>query len=112
MVYKTTYNLVSTLASSFLIGSSLFLQVWRTRTTIISQMSSKFGRIRPQTVELAALERLKKNSHTLIMGKNFVSTLEPLFLIGLNIFISLHKYNIQYMKTYMMTRIRTKANSL
>ena len=33
-------------------------------------------------------------------------------VFGLNIFISLYKYNIQYMKTYMMKRIRTKANSL
>ena len=55
---KTTYNFVSTLASSFLIGSSSFLQVWR--TTIISRMNSKFGRIRPRTAELAVLERLKK----------------------------------------------------
>ena len=31
-------------------------------------MSSKFGRIRPRTTELAALERMKK-SHILIMGK-------------------------------------------
>ena len=31
-------------------------------------MSSKFGRIRPQTKELAALERMKK-THSLIMGK-------------------------------------------
>ena len=56
---KTTYNLVSTLASSFLIGSSSFLHVWR--TTIISRTSSKFGRIQPGTAELAALEHLKKN---------------------------------------------------
>ena len=55
---KNTYNLVNTLASSFLIGSSSFLQVWR--TTIIYRTSLKFGRIRPQTAELAALERLKK----------------------------------------------------
>ena len=31
-------------------------------------MSSKFGRIGPQTKELAALERMKK-THRLIMGK-------------------------------------------
>ena len=34
---------MTTLAPSFLIGSSLFLQV--TRTTIISRMGSKFGKI-------------------------------------------------------------------
>ena len=37
---KKTYKLVSTLAPSFLFGSSLSLQV--TRKTIQSQMSSKF----------------------------------------------------------------------
>ena len=56
---KSKYKLVSTLAPSFLIGSSSFLQVTRT-TSIKSRMSSKFGTIRPHTAELAALERLKK----------------------------------------------------
>ena len=41
-----------------LIGSSLFLQV--TRTTIKSQMSLKFGQIRPWTAQLAALDQLNK----------------------------------------------------
>ena len=49
---------MTTLAPSFLIGS-LFLQV--TTTTIISQMGSKFGKIGPETYELAALERLEKS---------------------------------------------------
>ena len=49
---------VSTLAPSFLIGSSSYLQV--TRPSIISQTSSNFGQNRPRTAELAALERLKK----------------------------------------------------
>ena len=70
---------MTTLAPSFLICSSLFLQV--TRTTIKSRMGSKFGRIRVMelflqitikvwmglnfgkisslTLELAALERQK-----------------------------------------------------
>ena len=52
-------NLVTTLAPSFFICSSLFLQV--TRTTIKSRMGSKFGRIRSGTYELAALERLEKS---------------------------------------------------
>ena len=51
---------VTTLAPSFLICSSLFLQV--TRTTIKSRTGSKFGRIRRGTYELAALERRKKNN--------------------------------------------------
>ena len=52
-------NVVSTLAPSFLIGSSSYLQV--TRTSIISQTSSKFGQIGPRNAELAALERLEKS---------------------------------------------------
>ena len=57
-----------TLAPSFLIRSSSFLQV--TRTTIISQTSWKFSQIGPRTgsAELAALERLE-NPHSLIMEK-------------------------------------------
>ena len=51
-------NVVTTLASSFLIGSS-FLQA--TSKPIISQMGSKFGRIRPGTYELPALEHLEKS---------------------------------------------------
>ena len=50
---------MTALAASFLIGSSLFLQVMR--TTIKSQMGSKFGKIRPGTVELVANERLEKS---------------------------------------------------
>ena len=50
---------MTTLAPSFLIGSSLFLQVMR--TTIKSRMGSKLGSIRQRTYELAALERLEKS---------------------------------------------------
>ena len=50
---------MTTLAPSFLIGSSLFLQV--TRKNIKSRMGSKFGKIGPGTYELAALERLEKS---------------------------------------------------
>ena len=57
---------MTTLAPSFLIGSSLFLQVMR--TTIISRMGPKIGKIGPGTYELAALECLK-NPHKLIMGE-------------------------------------------
>ena len=49
----TTYDVVNTLAPSFLIGSS-FLQV--TRITIKSRMSLKFGQIQSWTTELAALD--------------------------------------------------------
>ena len=42
-----------------------------------SRTSSKFGQIPPLTAELAALGRLKKNLHRLIMGK----MMSPLFLL-------------------------------
>ena len=54
---RLLYNVVTTLAPSFLIGSSSYLQV--TRTSITSRTSSKFGQIGPRTAELAALERLE-----------------------------------------------------
>ena len=50
---------MTTLATSFLIGSSLFLQV--TRTIIKYRMGLNFGKIGPGTYELAALERLEKS---------------------------------------------------
>ena len=56
---KTRQGKHYTLAPSFLIGSSSYLQV--TRTSITSRTSSKFGQIGPRTVELAALERLEKS---------------------------------------------------
>ena len=56
---KLLYNVVTTLAPSFLIGSSSYLQV--TRTSITSRKSSKFGQIGPRTAGLAALERLEKS---------------------------------------------------
>ena len=52
------YNVMTTLAPSFLIGSSSYWQVMR--TSIRSRTSSKFGQIGPRTAELAALERLEK----------------------------------------------------
>ena len=54
------YNVVNTLAPSLLIGS-FFLLLQVMRTTIISRTSSKFGKIRPRTAELAALERREKS---------------------------------------------------
>ena len=56
---KNHDNVMTTLAPSFLIGYSSFLQV--TRITIKSGMGSKLDRIRSGTYELPALERLKKS---------------------------------------------------
>ena len=49
---------MTTLAPSFLIGSSLYLEV--INATIKSWMGLKFGKIRQGTEELVALERLEK----------------------------------------------------
>ena len=67
---------MTTLAPSFLIGSSSYLQV--TETSITSRTSSKFGQIGPRTAELAALERLEKSPYT-YNGRNLVNTLAPSF---------------------------------
>ena len=56
---KLTYIVVNTLAPSFLIGSSSYLQVMR--TSITSRTSSKFSQIGLRTAELAALGRLEKS---------------------------------------------------
>ena len=50
---------MTTLAPSFFIGSSIYLQV--TRTTIPSWIGSNIGKIRPGIYNLAALERLEKS---------------------------------------------------
>ena len=50
---------MNTLAPSFLIGSSSYLQV--ARISITSRTSLKFGQIGPRTAELAALEGLEKS---------------------------------------------------
>ena len=75
---KLMLNVVNTLAPSFFIRSSSFLQV--TRTTIKSWTSSKFDQIRPWNAELPALERLEKSPYT-YNGRNLVNTLAPSFLI-------------------------------
>ena len=54
---KSIYNVVTTLAPSFLSGSSSLTQVMK--TCIKALMSSNFGLTPPLTKELAALERLK-----------------------------------------------------
>ena len=92
MSEKTSYNLVSTLAPSFLIGSSSYLQV--TRTSLISGTSSNFSQIRPRTAELAALEPLKKFPLT-YNRENLGSNLAPLFLIGSSSFLQVMRTTIK-----------------
>ena len=76
-------NVVTTLAPSFLIGSS-FLQA--TRKPIISRMGLKFSRIRPGTYELPALEHLEKSLKT-YNGRNVVTTLVLSILNGSSSFL-------------------------
>ena len=64
------------------------------RTTIISRTSSKLGKIRLRTVELAALEQLKNFPKT-YNGENLVSTLEPLYLIGSFSFLQVTRTTIK-----------------
>ena len=75
---------MTTLAPSFLIGSSLILHV--TRATIKSWMGSKFGKTRPGTAELAVLERLEKSPKT-YNGINVVTTLVSSFFDGSSSFL-------------------------
>ena len=91
-VRKTSYNLVSTLAPSFLIGSSSYLQV--TRTSIISRSSSNFNQIQPRTAELAAHERMKKFPWT-YNGENLVDNLALSFLIGSSSFLLVMRTTIK-----------------
>ena len=82
---KLMYNVVTTLAPIFLIGSSSYWQI--TRTSITSRTSSKFGQIGPRTAELAAIERLKKNPHRLMEkscehSNSFIIDLINLILAG------------------------------
>ena len=82
---------MNTLAPSFLIGSSLFSQV--TRTTIKSEFGLKFGRIRPATYELAALERLEKSPKT-YDERYVVTTLLPSFSYGSSSFLQVTRPTI------------------
>ena len=73
------------LVPSFLIRSSSFLQV--TRTAIKAWMSLNLGGISPLTVELAAVERLKKTY-------KLVSTIAPSFLFGSSSFLQVTRETI------------------
>ena len=81
---KLMYNVVNTITPTFSIGSSSFLQA--TTTTIKSQTSSKFVRIRLWTAELAGLKRQEK-SPLAYNGRNIVNTLASSSLIGSTSFL-------------------------
>ena len=83
---------MATLAPSFLIGSSPFLQV--ARTTIKAGISSNFNQIRLLTVDLVVLERLKKIPRDLLW-ENVVTTLVTSFLIGSSSFLQITRTTIK-----------------
>ena len=97
---------MTTLAPSFLIGFSSYLQV--TRTSITSRTSSKIGQIGPWTAELAALERLEKYQWT-FNGRNVVNTLAPSFLIGSSSFLQVSR---TCMKAWMSSNFSKFAREL
>ena len=89
---KSMYNVVHTLAPSFLKESFSFMQV--RRATIISWTNSKYSTIRPHFGEKDALERLKKIPLT-YNGENLVSILEPLYLTGSFSFLQVTRATIK-----------------
>ena len=78
------YNVVSIQAPSFLIGSYSFLRV--TKTAIKAWMGLKLSKIERGSMELAALECLKKSPYT-CNESNVVSTLMLSFLDGSSSFL-------------------------
>ena len=86
------YNVVSSLAPSFLIGSYSFLHL--TRTVIKASVGLKFGNIGPGSTELAALDCLK-NSPWTYNGRNVVSTLVFSFLNGSSPFLQVTRTAIK-----------------
>ena len=83
---------MNALASTFLIGSSSFLQA--TKTNIKALMSLNFFRIRPMTYELAALEHLEKSPLT-YNERNVVTTLVLLILNGPSLFLQIRRITIK-----------------
>ena len=85
-------NVVTALASTFLIGSSSCFHL--TRTNIKAWMSFKFCRIRPRTYELAALEHLE-NSPKTCYRRNVVTTLVLSILNGSSLFLQIRRATIK-----------------
>ena len=102
-------NVVTTLAPSFLIGSSSFLQA--TRTPIKSQMGLKFGKIRSGSYELPALERLKKSPYT-YNGGNVVTSLVLLISNGSSSFLQVRRSNIKACMGFNFGKIPSLTSEL
>ena len=89
---------MTSLALSISKGSFSFLQV--TRSTIKAWMGLNFVKIPSLTLELAALERLKKSM------KNVVTTLASSFFIGSSSFLQVARTTIKYWMGLKLGQIR------
>ena len=69
-----------------------------------SRMSLKFGKIRPWTAELAALERLKKSPLT-YNGKDVVNTPALSFLIRSSSFLQVTRTTIRSRMNWKFSKI-------
>ena len=69
-------------------------------------MSSEFGKIRPWTAELAALERLKKSPLT-YNGKDVVNAPAPSFLMGSSSFLHATKDSHKISDEFEIQRVST-----
>ena len=87
------YNVVSTRAPSFLIGSYSFLQV--TRAAIKTLMGLKFSKIENGSMELAALECLKNLHRPINNGRNVLGTLMLSLLNGSSSFLQVLRTTIK-----------------
>ena len=74
-------------------------------------MNSKFGTIRPHTMELAALDRLKKFLLT-CNGENLVSTLKPLFFCIGPSFLQVRRTTIKSRTSSNFGQIRPRTAEL
>ena len=106
---KTSYNLVSTLAPSFLSGSSSYLQV--ARTTIIYPEEFEFQPDSTKFCEVSSLEGLKKFPK-IYNGQNLVSTLAPSFLIGCSSFLQVTRTTIKAWMSSNLGRIPPLTSEL
>ena len=86
------YNVVSTLAPSFLTGFYSFLQL--TRTVIKNWSRLKLSKIESGSMELAAIDRLKKFPDT-YNGSNTLNTLVLSFYDGSSSFLQVSSTTIK-----------------
>ena len=98
---------MTTLATSFFIGSSLFLQV--TRTSIKSRMGSNYSKIGLGTYELPALEHLEKSPYN---GRNVVTPLVPSFLDESSSFLQITRPTIKARMSLSFGKIPSHTSEL